>query len=57
MEFVAQKGMVEDDMFAPPGMEMKIDVEEDPGYVFGPLSLSTYRQNYLSIWHMRPPLP
>ncbi|XP_035685646.1 uncharacterized protein LOC118422234 [Branchiostoma floridae] len=23
--------MVEDDMFAPPGMEMKIDVEEDPG--------------------------
>ncbi|XP_035685635.1 uncharacterized protein LOC118422225 [Branchiostoma floridae] len=31
VDFIAQKGMVEDDMFAPPGMEMKIDVEEDPG--------------------------
>ncbi|XP_035685611.1 uncharacterized protein LOC118422203 [Branchiostoma floridae] len=30
VDFVAQKGMVEDDMFAPPGMQMKIDVEEDP---------------------------
>ncbi|XP_035687268.1 uncharacterized protein LOC118423284 isoform X1 [Branchiostoma floridae] len=30
VDFVAEKGMVEDDMFAPPGMEMKIDVEEDP---------------------------
>ncbi|XP_066268834.1 uncharacterized protein [Branchiostoma lanceolatum] len=29
VDFVAQKGMVEDDMFAPPGMEMKIDVQED----------------------------
>ncbi|XP_035698852.1 uncharacterized protein LOC118431702 [Branchiostoma floridae] len=30
VDFVAEKGMVEDDMFAPPGMQMKIDVEEDP---------------------------
>ncbi|XP_078665847.1 uncharacterized protein LOC144908185 [Branchiostoma floridae x Branchiostoma belcheri] len=31
VDFVADKGMVEDDMFAPPGMHMKVDVEEDPG--------------------------
>ncbi|XP_035687255.1 uncharacterized protein LOC118423275 [Branchiostoma floridae] len=30
VDFVADKGMVEDDMFAPPGMHMKVDVEEDP---------------------------
>ncbi|CAH1233427.1 Hypp738 [Branchiostoma lanceolatum] len=31
IDFVPEKGMVQDDMFAPPGMEMKIDVEKDPG--------------------------
>ncbi|CAH1226468.1 Hypp105 [Branchiostoma lanceolatum] len=31
IDFVAEKGMAEDDMFAPPGMHMKIDVEKDPG--------------------------
>ncbi|XP_078589031.1 uncharacterized protein LOC144869531 isoform X2 [Branchiostoma floridae x Branchiostoma japonicum] len=31
VDFVPDKGMVEDDMFAPPGMHMKVDVEEDPG--------------------------
>ncbi|KAI8498306.1 hypothetical protein Bbelb_242500 [Branchiostoma belcheri] len=31
VDFVPDKGMVEDDMFAPPGMHMKVDLEEDPG--------------------------
>ncbi|CAH1247892.1 Hypp8049 [Branchiostoma lanceolatum] len=30
VDFIAEKGMVEDDMFAPPGMHMKVDIEEDP---------------------------
>ncbi|XP_035660338.1 uncharacterized protein LOC118405044 [Branchiostoma floridae] len=30
IDFEEEKGMVEEDMFAPPGMKMKIDIEEDP---------------------------
>ncbi|KAI8498314.1 hypothetical protein Bbelb_242580 [Branchiostoma belcheri] len=31
VDFVADKGMVQDDMFAPPGLHMRVDVEQDPG--------------------------
>ncbi|XP_078693220.1 uncharacterized protein LOC144922968 [Branchiostoma floridae x Branchiostoma belcheri] len=30
IDFVPQKGMVEEDLFAPPGMNMKMDIEENP---------------------------
>eukprot|EP00058_Branchiostoma_floridae_P002946 XP_002588434.1 hypothetical protein BRAFLDRAFT_63382 [Branchiostoma floridae] len=30
IDFEGEKGMVEEDMFAPPGMKMKVDIEEDP---------------------------
>ncbi|XP_078589276.1 uncharacterized protein LOC144869684 [Branchiostoma floridae x Branchiostoma japonicum] len=30
IDFEEEKGMVEDGMFAPPGMKMKVDIEEDP---------------------------
>ncbi|CAH1276932.1 Hypp9430 [Branchiostoma lanceolatum] len=31
VDFAPEKGMIEDDLFAPPGMHVKVDVEEDPG--------------------------
>eukprot|EP00058_Branchiostoma_floridae_P011904 XP_002597392.1 hypothetical protein BRAFLDRAFT_69323 [Branchiostoma floridae] len=30
IDFIEQKGMVQEDMFAPPGMKMKVDVEKSP---------------------------
>ncbi|XP_078584975.1 uncharacterized protein LOC144867080 [Branchiostoma floridae x Branchiostoma japonicum] len=30
IDFIEQKGMVQDDLFAPPGMKMKVDVEKSP---------------------------
>ncbi|XP_035660137.1 uncharacterized protein LOC118404864 [Branchiostoma floridae] len=30
IDFVEQKGMVQDDLFAPPGMKMKVDVQKSP---------------------------